>query len=66
MVEMEAYGTKSGSQDVKGRFSVSQVKGDILQEERALSQVCGVCCWNVRLVVKGGGGAKGGEVGEVV
>lgn len=42
MVEMEAYGTKSGSQDVKGRFSVSQVKGDILQE-RACT-VSGVLC----------------------
>lgn len=36
------------------------------RREPALSQVRCVCCWNVRLVVKGGGRAKGGEVGEVV
>lgn len=37
-----SIGTRSGSQDIKGRFSVSQVKGDIQQER--VCPVSGALC----------------------
>lgn len=44
---MEAYGTESESQDGKGRFSFSQVKGNIGRETTretmcVSSELCGV------------------------